>query len=438
MQNTILELEEYGVAFGEKIILSSVNLQVPTVGNVVLLGPAGIGKSTLFRSICGINYANTTFRCWGKASYLGETLDENTAEKPALVSQNAKLMMSSILENIVINLPERQSLQKQQQLELAKRLLQRAHLEDLSDRLDDNVIDLPLAQQRHLAILRTAVANPKLLCIDEPTTGIEDSYVDKLLQYISEESERRAVITILHNQEHAKKLKGMVALLAGGWIQEFSIDSDKFYSAPESKAGKQFVKSGSCPVISPEYKEEDLQYVDMEHMEKPPPLPREAKNYVSEALGPRNFIWLKKGLLAGTPQPGIIANLDYDLKALQRVGVTKLITLLEKQMDAEVMKKYGIDNIWFPVDDMQAPEIEDAIRCCQQVETFMQQGEVVAYHCRAGMGRTGTMLAAQLIWEGMPALEALESARSIEPRWVQSESQIRFLEEFQQAICNRW
>lgn len=41
MNEYILELEEYGVAFGEKIILSSVNLKVPVVGNVVLLGPAG-------------------------------------------------------------------------------------------------------------------------------------------------------------------------------------------------------------------------------------------------------------------------------------------------------------------------------------------------------------------------------------------------------------
>lgn len=206
MNDYILELEEYGVAFGEKVILSSVNLKVPVVGNVVLLGPAGIGKSTLFRSICGINYANASFRTWGKALYLGGNIREQI-EIPALVSQNAKLMMSSILENVVINLPERKSLQKKQQIDVAKRLLERANLEHLTERLDDNVIDLSLGLQRHLAILRTAVANPKLLCIDEPTTGLEEDYVDTLLKYISEESERRAVITILHNQEHAKKLE---------------------------------------------------------------------------------------------------------------------------------------------------------------------------------------------------------------------------------------
>ena len=433
MSEYILELEEFGVAFGEKIILSSVNLKVPTVGNLVLLGPAGIGKSTLFRSICGINYANPSFRTWGKAIYLNDNLDDTAIEVPALVSQKANLLMSSILENIIFELPERASLQRNQQVDVATRLLEQAGLQQLASCLDDDVIDLPLGIQRHLAILRTAVANPKLICIDEPTTGIEDEYVEPLLKYISEISERRAVITILHNQDHAKKLKGMVALLSGGWINELSMDKD-FYTDPQSKAGKQFVKSGSCPVIGPEVDEEALLYMDLSKVELPPPLPKAAKQFVSEALGPRNFLWLKKGILAGTPQPGIVTELDYDLKALQRVGVTKLITLLEKQLDPEPMKEFGIDCLWFPINDMEAPELDDAIQWCQRVEEFMSEDHVIAYHCKAGMGRTGTMLTAQLIWEGMGALEALETARRIEPRWVQSQVQVKFLEDFERYV----
>ena len=435
MNEYILELEEFGVAFGEKIILSSVNLKVPVVGNVVLLGPAGIGKSTLFRSICGINYANPSFRTWGKALYRNEKVHPDMVERPALVSQKVKLMMSSILENVIFNLPERSVLQKNQQIDIASRLLEQANLGDLVSRLDDSVIDLSLGQQRHIAILRTAVANPQLICIDEPTTGLEDDYVDTLLKYISEVSERRAVITILHNQEHAKKLKGMVALLSGGWIHEYGID-DEFYSDPKSKAGKQFVKSGSCATLGPEVDKETLEHIDLEAFEMPPPLPKAAKQFISESLGPRNFVWLKKGILAGTPQPGIMTELDYDLKALQRVGVTKLITLLEKELDAEHMKQFGIECLWLPINDMEAPTIEEATEWCKRVEGFIQNDEVTAYHCKAGMGRTGTMLTAQLIWEGMNALDALEHARKIEPRWVQSEVQAKFLEEFSKAVSN--
>lgn len=432
MSEYILELEGYGVAFGEKIILSSVDMKVPTKGNVVLLGPAGIGKSTLLRSICGINYANPSFRTWGTALYAGSPITEDTSG-PSLVSQNAKLMMSTIFENIVHGLPERHTLQKNQQIEIVERLLQRAGLEHLKDNLDESVIDLPLGIQRHLAILRTSASNPKLLCIDEPTTGLEEQHVDSLLRYISEESERRAIITILHNQIHAKRLQGMVALLAGGWIHEFSAN-DKFYTDPASKAGKQFVKSGSCAVVGPEYDEEALQYLEKDSVELPPPLPEAAKSYVSDALGPRNFLWLKKGMLAGTPQPGLVTDLDYDLQALKRVGITKLITLLEKPLDPEPMKPYGIENLWFAIDDMKAPDPELAMQWCDRVEQYMRNGEVVAYHCKAGLGRTGTMLAAQLIWEGFDAYDALEKARRIEPRWVQSDEQVEFLQDFEKIV----
>ena len=183
-------------------------------------------------------FRSPSFRTWGKALFAGEPINESS-NKPILVAQNAKLMMSSIMENIVSGLPERASLQKSQQIELVKRLLTYAGLEELTHRLNENVISLPLGQQRHLAILRTAAANPKLLCIDEPTTGVDEQYVDSILNYISRESEKKAIITILHNQNHAKKLKGMVALISGSWVNEYATD-EHFYSQPQSKAGKQF------------------------------------------------------------------------------------------------------------------------------------------------------------------------------------------------------
>lgn len=433
MNEYILELTEFGVAFGDKIILNSVNLKIPVKGNVVLFGPAGIGKSTLLRSICGINYAKPSFRTWGKAMFAGSLIDENQ-QGPVLVSQNARLMMSTILENVVSGLPERSTLQKSQQIDLVKRLLIQAGLNELTERLNDNVIDLPLGQQRHLAILRTAASNPKLLCIDEPTTNLDPEHIPPLLEYITYESKKRAVIIILHNQQQAQKLEGIVALLSGGWINE-CVSSQDFYTQPKSKAAKQFVKTGSCLSIGPDANEEDLIFIDQETIELPPPISEAAKTYVSDALGPRNFVWLKKGIIAGTPQPGLVNDLNYDLKLLNKVGVTTLINLRKTEPDPKPMLQYGIKTLWFPIKDMAAPTEEDALKWCQQVAELMQKGEVIAYHCKAGLGRTGTMLVCQLIWEGQEALPALEKARQIEPRWVQSETQVNFIEKFETRVA---
>ena len=119
--DALLELRGYGVAFGKKVILSEISLTIPEQGAVVLLGPTGTGKSTLLRSLAGLTSASPSFRSWGEAFYRGAALEGQ--ERPELVAQSAKLLMSSVLENVVVGLPERNQLTRTMQRELAQRLL---------------------------------------------------------------------------------------------------------------------------------------------------------------------------------------------------------------------------------------------------------------------------------------------------------------------------
>ncbi|MEJ2439724.1 MAG: ATP-binding cassette domain-containing protein [Gammaproteobacteria bacterium] len=427
----LLALRKFGIAFGDKIILRSVDLDIPDTGCFVLMGPAGTGKSTLLRTLCGINEAVANMRTWGEASYAGAQLGER--ERPALVAQNVRLMLASILENIMYELPERRSLTIAQQRDLARRLLLLAGLDDLINELDSPVVELPLALQRHLAIMRTAAASPRLLCIDEPTTGLSNAESEALLSYVKYLADRHAVLIVLHNQQEARQLDGNTALLAGGWIQESSASAE-FFSQPANQVTREYIRNGICTVPSPNTKPEDLD--EFSEYPTPPPMLEEATNYVSDAYGPRGFLWLKKGLLAGTPKPGIVVNEEYDLKALQRVNIRVLISLTEERFDSDLLHRYGIEGWWMPITDMDAPPVDEAIEMCQRVSQQMSEHHAVAYHCKAGLGRTGTMLAAQLIWEGSTALDALEKSRRVEPRWVQSERQLQFLEDFACAVAN--
>lgn len=423
----LLELHGFGVAFGKRVVLCEISLAVPEQGVVVLFGPSGTGKSTLLRTLAGLSAASPSFRSWGRALYRGGALGGE--ERPELVAQSAQLMMSSVLENIVVNLPERNQLTRAMQRELAQRMLERAGLPELCSQLDESVVNLPLALQRHLSILRQVAAGPRLLCIDEPTTGLSDAESIRLLAYLREEATRRALLIVLHNQQHARYLGGTAVLIAGGYVQEEQ-PVPQFFDAPISAAAREFTRNGTCTVASPGTPPEHLD----ESLPPPKALPKAALNYSGSAAGPRGFLWLKQGKLAGTPMPGVYFDVEYDLKALQRVGITTLVTLTETALDESMLAPFGLKSIWEPIPDMTAPSIEQGIRLCRQIDRLVEQGEVVAVHCRAGMGRTGTVLAAHLVWEGHSALSALEAVRRIEPRWVQSQVQVAFLKEFGDAV----
>ena len=133
----------------------------------------------MLRTLAGFGAASSSYQTLGSAFYRGAMLGEK--EHPELVTQNAQLVMASVLENVVVNLPERNKLTLPLQRELAQKLLAEAGLQELCDRLDEKMVSLPLALQRHLSILREIVSNPQLLCIDEPTAGLTDLEAARLL-----------------------------------------------------------------------------------------------------------------------------------------------------------------------------------------------------------------------------------------------------------------
>lgn len=426
----VLSLSGFGVAYAQKVVLAEIDLIVPATGVLVLLGPCGTGKSTLLRTLSGQAAANPSLRTWGRADYLGLTLG-TASELPALVGQSARLMMSSVFENLICNLPERDRLTRAQQGELIERWLRENALEELLPRLDEPVVKLGIALQRHVAIVRAAASDPRLLCLDEPTANVDDAEAERLIAHLCREATRRALIVSTHHQGHARRLGGRLALLAGGRVQEFA-DTEAFFDAPRTEVGRDFVRSGTCLLPAPDAAPEDLD----ESVPPPPPLPAAARHAMSGACGPRGFLWVRPGELAGTPLPGVFHDRDYDLAALKRVGIRHLINLTEHAVDPEVPARHGIVSHWFPVIDMTPPSMAQAEEICRLIDRLIAVGEPVAVHCRAGLGRTGTVLAMHLIWRGHGGLEALEAVRRIEPRWVQSDVQVEALEQFS-AICAR-
>lgn len=425
MSAAILSMQDYGLAFGDKAILSSVTLALPSRGVTTLLGPAGGGKSTLLRTLAGLTTLRPDVRAWGHIEYQGLPLGQ--AGYPALVLQKTRLLLSSVQENIVSERPDRSQHTRLEQRDLAVEMLRVNGLACLVSRLDDSVVDLPLGLQRRLAITRTLATSPGVLLVDEPTADVDNDSARAIIQQLQAVSEQRAVLVVTHRQDHAQELGGRAVLLAGGEIQEQSTCA-AFFQDPQSEAARQFVRTGGCRVPSPDFVEEIVESMAA--------TPTNTRHLVSSrsgtALGPRGFVWLRPDCLGGTPYPGITGSVEADLEGLKGIGVTDLICLTSElpPISQETLSGYGIRSHHVPILDMGAPSVATAQLVCKAVAKWLARGRRVAMHCKAGLGRTGTLLAAQLIYEGSSAPQALESVRRVEPRWVQSETQLNFLRDF--------
>lgn len=80
-------------------LLAEVDFALPASGVTALLGPAGMSKSTLLRTLAGLNDVNPRFRRWGQVQCKGQPL--GTANQPRLVQQHARLMRANTLDALI-------------------------------------------------------------------------------------------------------------------------------------------------------------------------------------------------------------------------------------------------------------------------------------------------------------------------------------------------
>lgn len=420
----VLVLDRFGVAFGERVILAEITLELPARGTCVLMGPAGGGKSTLLRALAGVNAAQPDLRQWGEAIYDGHPLGEG--RRPILVHQDVRYFTSTVRENLVSSFPDRGRLDRLGQSQRIAELLAACDAEDLGDVLDQDAFGLPLVQRRLLGVLRAVGSGAPLVCLDESTAGLDDAAADRILRVIRWYAREHAVFFVTHHQGQARDIADQVVLLGGGRVQECS-SGEAFFNSDGTTVAGHFLDSGGMSLPSPDALREELR----EEEEPPPPLPEEVTTAPAWTVGPRDFRWMIPGRLGGLPRPGIVSTLAQDLAALSRLGVTTLVTLEETPtVPRDELALLGIHGLHFPIVDMEAPELHIAADWCREIANRLQAGEIIAMHCRAGQGRTGTMLACQMIWSGATAVDALELARGINPRWVTSYAQVAFLSLF--------
>lgn len=134
----------------------------------------------------------------------------------------------------------------------------------------------------------------------------------------------------------------------------------------------------------------------------------------------RGFSWVIDRELAALPRPGGSHDLDKDLDFLADQGVSLLVSLTIQPTSAEKLRAHGIDQLHLPVEDFTAPSFEQMREFIAAVDARHADGLAVGVHCTAGLGRSGTMLAAYFVSQGMSAVDAIAEIRRLRPGSVET------------------
>jgi branched-chain amino acid transport system ATP-binding protein len=161
-----------------------------------VIGPNGAGKTTFFNCITGFYKPEAGEILLGNHSLVGLTPDRIVRLGIARTYQNIRLFPDlTAIENvlvgmhvhlkssylgIVLNTPFVRKEEKEAEAE-AIRLLKFVNLETKANMLAKH---LPYGEQRRLEIARALATRPKLLCLDEPTAGMNSGETQEMCDFI--------------------------------------------------------------------------------------------------------------------------------------------------------------------------------------------------------------------------------------------------------------
>jgi len=197
MSENILEIRNLKVMFGKSIAIHDVSLSVPQGGVVTIIGSNGAGKSTTLNAMLNVVPATE-----GQIFYQGEDITG--------LSTSERVKRGLVLAPEGRHLFPYLSVYKNLQLGATLRKDKAGIAEDLEfvydlfpilkDRAKQKAGTLSGGQQQMLAIARGLMANPKLLCLDEPSLGLAPVVIEDIGNAIRDINKRKGVSVLLVEQ----------------------------------------------------------------------------------------------------------------------------------------------------------------------------------------------------------------------------------------------
>lgn len=196
-----IDLSIEHLRFGARVLFEGFQLHVAPGETLALIGPSGVGKSTLIRILAGVERGFD-----GHALIDGQPAAE--APRPGLVFQDARLLpWASCAQNLSLVCPDAS----------AARIAAALAAVGLAGVAEDWPRQLSGGMQRRLGLARALLVNPQLLLLDEPFVSLDRAVVRDLQTLVAGliARSRATAVLVSHDPGDAARLAHRVVLLDG-------------------------------------------------------------------------------------------------------------------------------------------------------------------------------------------------------------------------------
>jgi len=206
---TSLAAHGLALGYGSSRVLEGVELELARGDFVGILGPNGAGKTTLFRGLLGLVEPQA-----GRIERAGTTLGYVPQE-----SGFDTAWPVSVLEVVLFG-ARRQDLLGWRE----RRRQARAHLErvGLADRIGERFASLSGGQRQRVLMARALMAEPEVLFLDEPTSGVDLPSQERILETLAELNEEAGmtILLVAHQLELVTRAASRFLWVARGAVRE--------------------------------------------------------------------------------------------------------------------------------------------------------------------------------------------------------------------------